>query len=88
MYNKEKVEKEYPDFTAEISSLSANKLEDRIVSMQKALEESEDHKENNEALKAARAEVLELSGPYRDVKKAVRLKTKYILDLLAEQGKS
>lgn len=83
---KEKVQKEYADFTKEIDSLSVEQLEDRIVGMQKALEESEEHRENNEDLKAARALTLELSGPYRDIKKAVRLKTKYILELLTEKG--
>lgn len=86
MSSKEKVQKEYADFAQEVESLTVAQLEDRIVGMQKALEESEEHKENNEALKAARAEASELSGPYRDVKKAVRLKTKYILELLAEKG--
>ncbi len=83
---KEKVQKEYPDFAKELEGKQIADLEDRIVGMQKALEESEEHKENNEALKAARAEVSELSGPYRDVKKAVRLKTKYILELLNERS--
>ncbi len=83
---KEKAQKDYPDFTIEVDTLSVEQLEDRIVGMQKALEESEEHKENNKDLKASRAAVLELSGPYRDIKKAVRLKTKYILELLAEKG--
>lgn len=86
MSNRTKVQKNYPDFANEVEKLDASALKARIVGLQQALEESEAHKEANEVLTAARAEVKELSGPYRDVKKAVALKTKYIIDLIKERG--
>ena len=78
----DKIEKEYPEFCREVQGLDSNHLMDRVVSLQQALQESEEHKEENEALNSARQLVSELSGPYRDVKKAVKAKTKYLLHLL------
>lgn len=83
---KDKVQKSYPDFVQEVDTLTIDQLKARIVQLQQALEESEAHKEANEALASAKAELSELSGPYRDVKKAVGLKTKYIIELLKEKG--
>lgn len=77
-----KIQKAYPDFTQEVDVLSAGDLKNRIVQLQEALGESEDHKEANEDLKSAQAQVQELLGPYRDVKKAVKAKTQYIIELL------
>ncbi len=85
--NKEKIQTEYPDFCAEIENLAEEYLRERIVKMQQELQESEEHKESNEALAEARAAVKELSGPYRDVKKAVKAKTAYIIEILKARGK-
>lgn len=74
------------EFMESVMGLSNKELEARISQMQKALDESEEHREANEALKNAKDEVKLLSGPYNDVKKAVKLKTKYIIDLLKEKG--
>lgn len=83
---KDKVQKEYPDFVIEVDGLPVEALKARIVQLQQSLEESEEHKESNDSLKEARAQVSELAGPYRDVKKAVKLKTKYIIELLKTKG--
>lgn len=81
----QKTQKEYPDFCHEVDSLGAEALKARIVQLQQTLEESEAHKDSNEELKQLRSQVSELAGPYRDVKKAVKLKTKYIIELLKEK---
>lgn len=83
---KEQVQEKHKEFASEVDGLSDAALRARIVSLQQALAESEQHKEENEALIQARAEVTELSGPYNDVKKAVKLKTRYILTLIEEKG--
>lgn len=83
---KEKTQKQYADFCEEVQNLTSEALKQRIVTLQQGLQESEDHKEANEALAAARATATELAGPYRDVKKAVKLKTQYILELLKDKG--
>lgn len=86
MSNSAKIQKEYPDFADEVEKLDSAGLKARIVQLQQALDESEAHKEANEALRDARAAVNELAGPYRDVKKAVRLKTQYLIELLKNKG--
>lgn len=85
---KEVVQEAHKEFTSEVDGLSVEQLRDRIVGMQKQLEESEAHKAANEILKEARCVVNELAAPYREVKKAVSLKTKYIIELLKEKGDS
>lgn len=84
--SKEKVQKQYPDFAKEVDQLGPEDLRSRIVGLQKGLQESEEHKEANETLADAQSAVAELLGPYRDVRKAVKLKTKYVLELLKEKG--
>ncbi len=74
------------EFKEEVDSLSVPVLEARITRMQKDLDESEEHRKENVALNNAKDEVKELSGPYNDVKKAVQVKTKYIIELIKEKG--
>lgn len=74
------------EFKEEVDALSVAVLEARITRMQKDLDESEEHKKDNIPLNTAKEEVKELSGPYNDVKKAVKLKTKYIIELIKEKG--
>lgn len=74
------------EFKEEVDRLSIEALEDRVVQMQKGLDESRVHKEENEALKQAKNEVSEISGPYNDIEKAVKVKTKYIIELIKEKG--
>jgi hypothetical protein len=75
------------EFATTVVHLTVQQLEARITQMQKDLDESEEHKENNEALKEARDVVTNLVGPYNDVKKAIKLKTQYIIALIHEKGK-
>ncbi len=74
------------EFIDEVVGLSVKALEDRIVNLQKGLDESRAHKEENIALRTAKEEVAELNGPYADVEKAVKVKTKYIIELIKEKG--
>lgn len=82
----EKVDKEYPEFVTEVAGATVDQLNDRLAALARGLEESEDLKEEDQALENAKALALELSGPYKDVKKAVQLKTKYIYGLLKDKG--
>lgn len=74
------------EFKEEVDALSVKSLEDRITRMQKDLDESREHKEANTALRHAKDEVAEISGPYSDVEKSVKVKTKYIIELIKEKG--
>ena len=76
------------EFKSEVDRLSVTALEARVTGLQKALGESRDHKEENTALKNAKELVAEISGPYNDVEKAVKIKTKYLLSLIKEKGGS
>ena len=80
-----KIEEQFPEFVHEVKNLTTDQLKNRIATLQQVLAESEAHKEENDALKSARAQVSELNGPYLDVRKAVKLKTAHILDLLKEK---
>lgn len=82
----EKVDVEFPGFAEEVLSANVPQLEKRISDMQKALEDSEQHKAQNQDLKDASAELENLRGPYKDVKKAVGLKTKFLVSLIREKG--
>ena len=82
----QKVEKELPEFTAEVAGLDVQAIKNRIANYAKELEDSEQHKENNQELADAQAEVTTLAGPYKDVRKAVRMKTRYLLGLMKEKG--
>ncbi len=83
---KEKVQAEYKDFALEVDRLNSDDLNSRLATLAKELERSETHKEQNDALQAAREAVQELAGPYKDTAKAIRLKTRYIIALLNEKG--
>lgn len=78
------IEQKHKEFADEVRKLDAEALKARIVALQKGLQESEEHRENNEALHDAKETVRMLQEPYNDVRKAVKLKTKYILELLLE----
>ena len=81
-----KVQKDYPDFAAEVQGLDADAIKARIVQLQSALEESEAFREADESLARAKEEVKQLSAPYNEVRKAVRQKTSYLVQLLNDKG--
>jgi hypothetical protein len=81
-----KVQKEMPEFANEVAGLDVQALKNRIANYARELSKSEECQENDEALAAARAEVKELGAPYREVKKAVATKTRYLLNLIEEKG--
>lgn len=82
----EKVQTEFPEFATEVAVLSVDQLNNRLATLAKNLEESETAKENDSDLESAQATAAELSAPYKDAKKAIRLKTKYVISLLTDKG--
>jgi len=82
----EKVQEEYPEFATEVAGLDEDKLNGRLATLAKALEESETAKEDDEELEEAKTLASELAAPYRDTKKAIRAKSKYIIALLKDRG--
>lgn len=83
---REKVQKEFPEFTDTVNSLSVSELNERIATYAKESEAVEKAKEEDEALEDAKGVVQELSAPYKDAKKAIRMKIRYMIALIQDQG--
>lgn len=82
----QKLTKENPEFVAEVGGLSVEQLNARLAQLAKDGEAVEDAKEADEALEVAKAEASDLAAPYRDAKKAIRLKGRYVISLIREKG--
>ncbi len=82
----EKVQAEYPEFVGEIVGLSVDQLNGRLAEQAKAAEWNETSKEEDEDLEKAQALASELGAPYRDAKKEIRLKSRYLIKLIKEKG--
>jgi len=82
----EKIQEEMPEFAGEVSGLSVDQLNARLANLAKDGEKNEEAKEDDEDLENAQAEAKELGAPYRDAKKAIRLRSRYIIFLIKEKG--
>lgn len=85
---KEKVQAEYPDFTSVVDTLSLAELEGRLSEHAKFAEQNEDAKEADEEFQSTKALATELGAPYRDAKKAIRMKSRYIIATIRDKGGS
>jgi hypothetical protein len=83
---RQKAQKQLPDFVEVVDALGVDELEKRLNTLAKQAEEVESAKEADEALEEAKQAVSELGAPYRDAKKDIRLKTRYIIQLIGEKG--
>ena len=83
---KEKIQRQFPDFVEMVDSMSVEQLEGRLNIYAKELEKVKIAKERDVALNSAKNLVSELSAPYNEAKKAIELKTSYIIMLIAEKG--
>lgn len=81
-----KAQKQIPDFVEVVDALGVPELEKRLNTLAKQAEEVESSKENDEGLEEAKQVASELAAPYRDAKKEIRLKTRYIIQLIGEKG--
>lgn len=82
----DQVKESNPEFFDTVQGLSVDDLNGRLASLAKDAETVEDTKENDEDLKQAKAEASELAAPYRDAKKAIRMKSKYVISLIKDKG--
>lgn len=83
---KNKVEKNYPEFVNEVASMPLPSLEKRLSTYAKENEKVQTALEENEKINDTKELLSELKGPFTDAKKAIRLKTKYIIELIKEKG--
>lgn len=82
----EKVEKEFPEFVGAVAGLNVAELEGKLSTYAKEAERVEDAKDADEEFANAKALASELGGPYRDAKKAIRLKSRYLISLIRDKG--
>ncbi len=83
---KEKVQELFPDFASEVDGLPVETLEKRLNTYAKRAEEIEEAKENDEELERTKELLAELGAPYRDGKKEVRYKSRYLIALIKERS--
>lgn len=82
----EKVQAEFPEFAASVDGAGVAELESKLSTYAKQQEEVEIAMEDDTALEDSKALTSELSGPYRDAKKAIKMKMKYIIALIKDRG--
>ena len=83
---KQSFESEHPEFVAEVNALSVAELDARLAGLSKANEENADARDNDEDLQEARESARQCAAPYNDLKKVIKLKSRYIIKLIKEKG--
>lgn len=81
---KKKAEKEFPEFVDMLIGANKQSLENNLLTYAKHREEVELAKSEDEGLASAKETVKELSAPYNDAIKALKLKLAYIHVMLQE----
>lgn len=80
------VREELPEFAEALANLTASELNERLATLAKNAEELQEAKEADDELASARERSTELGAPYRDGKKMIRLKSRYVISLLKERA--
>lgn len=75
-----------PEFKSEVDSASTEDLKQRIVSMQKDLEDVNTFLKTNEKLEQLREQLKEAEGPSKETKKSLNNRTKMVLKILTDRG--
>jgi hypothetical protein len=81
-----KVQKKFPEFANEVNGLSVDDLSARISRLAQADADNSEARENDNELAEASARHSELKAPYEDAKKAIKLKSRYLRNLIKEKG--
>jgi hypothetical protein len=80
------VQKEYPDFVDAVNGLSVAELEQRLLAYAKERENVRESKEADEKLREVSELKSEMEGPYKDVQKAINLKSRYLIASIKDKG--
>lgn len=72
-------------FRQEVQGLSSAQLEVKLNEYAKASEANDELQENDEKLEEAKGRASELGRPYREDRKAYKLKSKYAILLIKEK---
>lgn len=82
---KKKVEKNYPEFVDAISGLSLGELKEKLLRYTFESEKVQRAKEADEKLQEAAELKSELEAPYKSALDAIKLKSRYIMELIGEE---
>lgn len=74
------------EFISEVVGLSVEQLEGRLSNLAKDNERNAKAKAEDEGLLNLRAEARETAGPYNDTAKGIKMRTKYVIELIGEKG--
>jgi uncharacterized coiled-coil DUF342 family protein len=81
-----KVQEEFPEFSDVVQGLSINELEQKVAVYAKEFEKTCESLDSNEKIAQAREGLAEMVAPYRDTKRAIRMKIKYLIAMIKEKG--
>lgn len=81
-----KLEKMDPEFVNSVEAMSSDDLKSRIVLIAKQMEEVSQAKKDDLDLQRAKEQLKVMNETYSEPLKAAKLKTKYLIELLASRG--
>ncbi len=82
------VKEEFPEFVEEIAAAQSPDLNNRLSELAKNMEAVDEAKDADQALKDAKQQSFDFGAPYRDAKKAIKLKSRYIIAMLKDRGEA
>ncbi len=74
-----------PEFVKEVNNLSVEQIDKRLAELAKSADDVQQAKEADEQLALAKDQAKEFGAPYREAKKALALKTAYVVGLIKER---
>lgn len=82
---KVKFEENNPTFVEEVKAMSVEDRKQRLVTLNRGLLEVEQALENDESIKVVREQLKEMLAPYKEARKMIKEKIKYLVELLGEE---
>jgi hypothetical protein len=84
----EKLNKKLPEsFQDDVKVADEKTLRDKIVSISKSVEDLDEEKKNDAKLNALKEQLKDINGGYKDARKDLTDRLKYIILTLEERGK-
>lgn len=83
---RQKVSKEFPEFVEVVDGMSLEELDGRLLSLAKHQEEVSEALAQHEEINRLKERLKELKADFTDTQKALRIKMKYIHQLMKEKG--
>lgn len=82
----EKMQGTDPEFCDDVQGLNVAQLEARLSLYAKESQKNDEAKAIDKDLKLAKDQAREFGAPYRETAKALRMKNKYIVQLIRDKG--